>query len=341
MTSALTPQQKIEWAKFQRKQGNDLFAKGDYHEAMDVYLTCLVAMDTSTKPSSQSSSKEEQRQDVFLNEDADSLTQSQSLKRQIESEIQLPVLLNLALCALKMGRYQKAEKFCNFAMDLEAGRTSAKAHFRRGKTRMLMGHYASAALDLDKALELNAITAGRNGKGDGGDPTPSTDVESEREAILRGKQKLLRLVNEAEKNRRRQRKAMELVLGGGANRHDNLDSELSINASSDDNDFQMMGSYDAPSKLATRSQERKASNIRKDFSLYPEKKGPKKLSARNNSCSNTNVDDNSQPTYFEWYLRMIGRCAQKLLDIIGDDNEENIVFQEGMGREFMKAKKNS
>ena len=38
-------QQKMEWAKFQRLEGNTLFARGEYAEAMDVYLTCLVAMD--------------------------------------------------------------------------------------------------------------------------------------------------------------------------------------------------------------------------------------------------------------------------------------------------------
>jgi len=47
MIANLNPQQKIEWAKYQRKEGNALFEKGDYTEAMDVYLTCLVAMDQS------------------------------------------------------------------------------------------------------------------------------------------------------------------------------------------------------------------------------------------------------------------------------------------------------
>ena len=45
MTAKMTPAQKIEWAKNQRIEGNLLFSKKKYKEAIDVYLTCFVAMD--------------------------------------------------------------------------------------------------------------------------------------------------------------------------------------------------------------------------------------------------------------------------------------------------------
>ena len=40
--------EKLEWAERHRQNGNKLFARGQIMEAMDVYLTCLVACDTST-----------------------------------------------------------------------------------------------------------------------------------------------------------------------------------------------------------------------------------------------------------------------------------------------------
>jgi len=88
LIKSLNPQQKIEWSKYQREQGNVLFSKGEYTEAMDVYLTCLVAMDNSSSRSSQDASDNEQQQQQLL------------LKKQIDTEIKLPVLLNLALSAL-------------------------------------------------------------------------------------------------------------------------------------------------------------------------------------------------------------------------------------------------
>ena len=55
----LPPQQKLQWAKHQRMEGNKLFATGEYKEAMDVYLTCLVAMDQSSKNKNGDAEEEE------------------------------------------------------------------------------------------------------------------------------------------------------------------------------------------------------------------------------------------------------------------------------------------
>ena len=49
MVSTLSPEKKIEWVAMHRQRGNTLFQKGNYKEAMDVYLTCLVAIETKDK----------------------------------------------------------------------------------------------------------------------------------------------------------------------------------------------------------------------------------------------------------------------------------------------------
>jgi tetratricopeptide (TPR) repeat protein len=256
VTSMLTPQQKLQWAKYQRKEGNKIFADGEYKEAMDIYLTCLVAMDQSSK----------------LNEEFGPVPSA----AQIEEEIKLPVLLNLALCALKLGMLSKAEKFCNYAIEMESGQRSVKANFRRGRTRMLMGDYCAAELDFARALELNdeiiATTEDCN----------SREVQTDREVILREREKLFRLVTKAEKNKETQKKAMERVFQSTSTVADN-DSSL-------------------------------ANATNNDYGLYPEKRPPKKHFEQQED-----LDDECQLSCFELYVRMIGRCAQKLLDIIGEE----------------------
>jgi tetratricopeptide (TPR) repeat protein len=283
LTANLTPQQKIEWAAYQRKEGNKLFSQNRYQEAMDVYLTCLVAIDTSN------SSQENNPRD------------DDTLKNQCETEIQLPVLLNLALCALKLGMLSKAEKFCNYAIELKSGQTSVKSYFRRGKVRMLMGNYISAELDLDKALDLimNSVVA-------------DDDLQNkDKRAILREKQKLQQLVVEAEKNQKMQKKAMQRLFG------------------SDRSDV-------APPSMSTETAIKSAQQSKSTEcdSLYPEKKGgTRKHSTLRDDPSwdhaavlddQTIKQDTTNPfkIYLEWYLQMMGRCAQKLLDIIGDDEDD-------------------
>ena len=268
MTAMLTPQQKLRWAKHQRKEGNKIFASGEYKDAMDVYLTCLVAMDQSPKENENNMKAVAEEEE----ECKDSISTA-----QIEEEIKLPVLLNLALCALKLGMLSKAEKFCNYAIEMDVGKRSVKANFRRGRARMLMGHYVSAELDLARALELNdkaATTATCDLK----------EVQSEREAILREMKKLERLVSQAEKNEETQKKAMERVFQSNSNNDNGVPSTKNEMAN--------------------------------DSGLYPEKDVPKKL-----LLDEEDESEDSHLSCFEWYVRMIGRCAQKLLDIIGEDEE--------------------
>ena len=215
---------KLEWSARQRRAGNDLDAGGGYVEAMDVYLTCLVAVDrgcggASPSPSSSSSSS--------ANDDVDG---ELLLRARMEEEIQLPVLLNLALCAMKLGMLSKAEKFCDYAIEeTHAGKISPKAFFRRGRVRMLAGRCADADSDFDVALGLlppppmipsDDGDAGGGGIGGGGGASSSSDgaggeaARSMRAVVMREKRRLRSLVARAERDRRAQKRAMERLCGG-------------------------------------------------------------------------------------------------------------------------------
>ena len=125
----LTPKQKIEWAQRQRQEGNALYKEGDYREALDVYLTCLVA---------------KTEEDDFM------------------TLVFLPVMNNLAQCSLQLGMYRKAETFCTMALEEVDGEPEeesslqlvAKLFFRRGRAKRLSGEYGKAREDLEISLQM-------------------------------------------------------------------------------------------------------------------------------------------------------------------------------------------
>ncbi|KAL3809919.1 hypothetical protein ACHAXA_005333 [Cyclostephanos tholiformis] len=285
--SGMGSRRKLQWAERQRRMGNALFERGEYVEAMDVYLTCLVAVDragdsTHIDPSPGSTNGD----DV------------ENISVRMEREIQLPVLLNLALCAMKMGMLSKAERFCNFAIDeTSCGKISPKAHFRRGRARLLMGRYPEAESDLDAALgmlSLDDVAKVGCDHSDGG--VQGVEVERTRAVVLREKQRLRLLVERAERNRKAQKRAMERFFG----------------SSSLIEDDKGMGSSTADC-------------VDDSPSLYPEKRDIAQLFPRSDKVIVEYNDDGTidnlkqRSTYFQWYLRMLGRCAQKILDIIGDE----------------------
>ena len=151
---------------------------------------------------------------------------------------------------------------------------------------MLMGKYSAAESDLNNALNL---IRGKKGLSDKSTNNQSLLEGEDKEAvILREKLKLQKLVHHAQKNRNQQRKAMEKVF---------KPEETGV-----------VLSQTAPS-------------------LYPEKPCPPKIASvldckGNAGKNNMNYEADSRPTYVQWYLRMMGRCAQKILDIIGNDEED-------------------
>lgn len=212
MTSNLTPSQKLEWAKDQRMEGNKLFVKKEYKEAMDVYLTCLVAMDKII-----SHGDDSKRNDGISNE---KLKSSSIQRKKIESELQLPVLLNLSLCTLKLGMLNKTQQFCNLALDIPCGRKNPKVYFRRGKARMLMGLYHDSRLDFDLALQILSNEANDILNTNFSSSNIENERYKEKEAVLKELRKLDTLEKSAKINSNRQKKAMKSLLGGNKNIED-------------------------------------------------------------------------------------------------------------------------
>lgn len=174
-----------------------MFAERKYEEAMDIYLTCLVAVDYNNNMGSTERKKEKDDLD-----DENKRRQHQIIRREnMEREVQLPVLLNLAACALKLSQYKKVEQFCNIALnDLSSSQENAKLWYRRGKARMFTGQYDGAADDFKMAHKLVATTNG---------------TTAEQVAIERDISKLATLKQRAKSNHIKYRDAMKSIFQQG------------------------------------------------------------------------------------------------------------------------------
>ena len=176
----LTNNEKIEWSKSRRQKGNDFYKRGEFQQAMDIYTTCLVAI-SSTKTSTE--------EEIAYS----------------DKELQLPVLQNLAACALALGMSSKCIQFCDCALALESGvgKTSYTLFRRRGKAKLKKGEYTSAREDFREALSLAEKVGGEE----------DADV-----SVVNGiKQDLVKLADcmkRGEINSKKQKKAMQSVLGG-------------------------------------------------------------------------------------------------------------------------------
>jgi tetratricopeptide (TPR) repeat protein len=96
----LQPEERLSWAIKWRENGNAQFAKGDYATAANTYLQCLTALEDMT---------------------------NDSTKRQIT----LPVLCNLAACALVERRYSNSQELCTMALEQDANSIKVSRIFRQ------------------------------------------------------------------------------------------------------------------------------------------------------------------------------------------------------------------
>jgi hypothetical protein len=251
---------------------------------MDVYLTCLVA-----KPSGSNNNN---------NSDSDNTL------RDFLSLVFLPVMNNLAQCALQLSMCRKAEQFVTMALEeLDKCQTDehimqsdpkllSKLYFRRGKARRLSGSYESANNDFQQSIELL-----------------SDEDLSERRAIEHELALLQRAENEAKRNERRQQRAMKKVIGG----------EGFVEASSLHGDKASRGSAVTEANFDSRQSKN---------SDWPEEVRPRRkystLRARRPADEKAikDTDEMSQISYWQWYLALIGRVAERLLLLIGDDEQK-------------------
>eukprot|EP00548_Thalassiothrix_antarctica_P005322 CAMPEP_0194152122 /NCGR_PEP_ID=MMETSP0152-20130528/51000_1 /TAXON_ID=1049557 /ORGANISM="Thalassiothrix antarctica, Strain L6-D1" /LENGTH=313 /DNA_ID=CAMNT_0038856393 /DNA_START=110 /DNA_END=1051 /DNA_ORIENTATION=+ len=123
----LPTNKKLLWAEKQRNEGNNLYQEKNYIEAIDVYLTCLVA---------------------------------KSEELEFVDKVFLPVMNNLAQCTLQLGFYKKTQAFCTMAIEedkiwfLDRPEAISKLYFRRARAYRMSGEYSKARKDLRKAKEL-------------------------------------------------------------------------------------------------------------------------------------------------------------------------------------------
>lgn len=197
----LQPEQKMEWAINQRKKGNDLFSHANYKEAMDVYLTCLVAMDT------ESTNKNVNNSTAFNNNG----NLSSEYKERVDRELKLPVLLNLSACTLKLGMIKKTEQFCNIALQIPLALENPKVYFRRGRAHMLTGSYHKAREDFEKTLELMSLESSPFGA------SKIYCLKKEQEKVRKEIEKTFVLEKSAHLNYENNKAAMKRALGGGRN----------------------------------------------------------------------------------------------------------------------------
>lgn len=199
IVSQLNRDEKLQWAREQRQLGNQLFQEGKYKEAMDVYLTCLVALEYTSK-----------------DHDSQDDVQMKSID-EMDKDIKMPVLLNLAACALSLGMYKKTVSFCDFCMELECAKKNAKVYFRRGKANMCMGNYTLARNDLNMAQSIISEEFEMYSK--------------EYISIRKEMQRLDQMMKNSKRNKERQAKAMKKWMGGDGDNKQAMSSKDTKNVS--------------------------------------------------------------------------------------------------------------
>lgn len=332
IVAKMTSKEKRQWAHEQRQYGNDLYKKKQYKQAIDIYLTCLVARSerSKKKPSTSTTIKEEKSNSTNMGyEQADI--------HEDDEWLLLPVMNNLAQCTLQLGWYNKTEQFCTMAMEqlgtdfYRGGPSVAKLYYKRGKSRRLRGLFDNAKFDLHKALwhldiekaeaagdtfATTTSTSTKNNDDDDDDKnkTEGEETSSEQKAIERELQLLAKNMKEGKKNEQRQQRAMQKVLGGvGGDTVQAVSSETnqpSNDSSSSISNAKNNETSSTPPPLYQDKQQqiRTHSTIRK----CPE--GPPPYPRLPNPTLHL--------TYWQMYRLIIARAAQRLLDIIGDGEED-------------------
>ena len=303
--SALNAEEKMEWARQQRVEGNKLFSREEYTEAMDVYITCLVAMDKLKQGSADKGG------------DSDGVSSDGVFSEDIEREIQLPVLLNLALCALKLGTLRKAESFCSFALQTSLGADCPKAYFRRGRARMLMGSYDDARSDLQRAVDL--LQNENADKGGDSNTNDNTAREAELKAVRKELQKLERLEFAARKHEKVQKKNMKRLWDTGKS------NAVEANGTTPDQSISS-SAVDISSVKAEKSEGQSNASAENKKGLYSDVQERRQFSTlrakKRIEVSVEEEDDDVDvvsPSFFQWYLSLFERCLRKTLHILGDE----------------------
>ena len=116
MVAGLPVTEKLAFAAEMRRQGNEKFTSGDFDAASALYVQSLVGLDFGDGS-------------------------AEARKRAIR-EVQVPVLTNLAACALNSHNFEKCVSLCDGALQLDP--SAWKAHGRKGSAYIALGEYREA-----------------------------------------------------------------------------------------------------------------------------------------------------------------------------------------------------
>lgn len=125
-------EEKLQIPQQQKDEGNALVATGNYQEASKCYSKALLAINYLFK---------------------EGKVPSEELAEKIVKEIQIPCLLNLALCYLKLKFcYENVVIHCSDALKIEPN--SIKGLYRRSMAYLQLGQLDEAKSDLQQAIKL-------------------------------------------------------------------------------------------------------------------------------------------------------------------------------------------
>ena len=144
----MTFHDKMKAAMDLKQRGNAFFQKGDYSAAQELYLQALTAAEFDGSGTNSSSGSK----DGCVDKNSDSET-----KRDNVDELVVPVLCNMAACALKLNQYVKAARFCEEALRLRP--TCMKALLRRGVSFLHLKEYDLSITSLEQAKEIILTSA--------------------------------------------------------------------------------------------------------------------------------------------------------------------------------------
>ncbi|XP_074568082.1 peptidyl-prolyl cis-trans isomerase FKBP42-like [Curcuma longa] len=123
--SDMTVEERIEAAERRKVEGNDYFKEEKLEEAMQQYEMAIAYMGD------------------------DFMFQLFGKYRDMALAVKNPCHLNMAVCLIKLKRYQEAIGHCTIV--LSEDENNVKALFRRGKARAELGQTDAAKEDLEKA----------------------------------------------------------------------------------------------------------------------------------------------------------------------------------------------
>jgi hypothetical protein len=135
LVSRLKEEEKLEWALETKNEGNELYQKNEYVQAMQKYVECLTASNFGSS-APQTDTKESSCPATNSNID----------------ELILPVLCNLSACCIQLKEWQKCVLFAEQALKLRPD--AIKALYRQGIAYVNIGEYQTAIKNFHLILKL-------------------------------------------------------------------------------------------------------------------------------------------------------------------------------------------